>query len=97
MLFLLKLRRKVIYRQRKFNDFRKQQPYEQYKLEYKLPGSERWESKLAMYESDPNFQNELDFEPGLEGFLHNIKRYVVTLSIISIFVFIIIYSCHPEF
>ena len=32
-----------------------------------------WNEKLENYESD-NYVHEDDWEPGLEGFLHNIKR-----------------------
>lgn len=32
-----------------------------------------WKRKIQNYESD-DYMNEDDFEPGLEGFLHNVKR-----------------------
>ena len=32
-----------------------------------------YEEKLRNYESD-SYVHEEDFEPGLEGFLHNVKR-----------------------
>merc|ERR1712025_413882 len=56
---------------------RKRQPYDQWELKYEMPPvgdvHSEWSQKLENYESD-NYVNEDDFEPGLEGFLHNVKR-----------------------
>ena len=39
-----------------------------------------YERKLRNYESD-DYVHEDDFNPGLEGFLHNVKRLVWILTV----------------
>ena len=53
------------------------QPYDQWAIKYEMPEQvtidSEYEEKLRNYESD-SYVHEEDFEPGLEGFLHNVKR-----------------------
>ena len=58
---------------------RVRQPYDQWEIKYEMPEKEtdetEYERKLRNYESD-DYVHEDDFNPGLEGFLHNVKRLV---------------------
>ena len=64
---------------------RLRQPYEQWSIEYEYPKQRDkvtvWEEKLRKYESE-EYVHEDDFVPGLEGFLHNIKRWDSSLTFI---------------
>ncbi|KAL5260475.1 hypothetical protein ACHWQZ_G010570 [Mnemiopsis leidyi] len=53
---------------------RVRQPYDQWDIRYEMPEIDsEYESKLRNYESE-DYVHEDDFDPGLEGFLHNVKR-----------------------
>eukprot|EP00116_Pleurobrachia_bachei_P019064 sb/3479326/ len=57
---------------KEFNRVR--QPYDAWEMQMEMPEEESvWEARKRNYDSE-DYVNEDDFVPGLEGFLHNIKR-----------------------